>query len=266
MNSRSFRGAIRVHVAVIVEMIAGQVGEGRGREGDAVEAVLREAVARRLDRDVLDAGPGQFRQIAMQRDRVRRRQRAGPPPGRRDTRPERAEARRRMAERGPDLAREMRDRGLAVGAGHGDDRVRLAPVEPRRQQGQTALRVRIDDDRHPARASRRRAPAPPASSVRIATAPRATASPAKARPSRLVPRSAANRKPGSTRRESAVIPAISGLPAGASDDRPRSPGGSGQLSKIQSAFPAGSRPSTPEPPPAMSRRPAARRESARCAG
>src|SRR3954453_7859571 len=51
------------------------------------------------------------------------------------------------------------------------------------------------------------------SSVRIATAPRATASPAKARPSREAPRKAANRKPGSTRRESAVIPVISGLPA-----------------------------------------------------
>ena len=55
-----------------------------------------------------------------------------------------------MAERGPDLAREMRDRGFAVRAGHGDDRMRLPPVEPRRQQGETALRVRIDDDRHAA--------------------------------------------------------------------------------------------------------------------
>ena len=55
-----------------------------------------------------------------------------------------------MAERGPDLAREMRHRGLAVGAGDGGDRVRLAAVEARRKQGQTAVRVQIDDDRHAA--------------------------------------------------------------------------------------------------------------------
>src|SRR5277367_2442697 len=51
-----------------------------------------------------------------------------------------------------------------------------------------------------------------ASSVRIATAPRATASPANNLPSSRVPGKAANRKPGSTARESAVMPAISGLP------------------------------------------------------
>src|SRR5438477_7498195 len=47
------------------------------------------------------------------------------------------------------------------------------------------------------------------SSVRIATAPRAIASAAKLRPSCFVPGKAANRKPGSTFRESAVMPTIS---------------------------------------------------------
>ena len=192
-------------------------------------------------------------------------------PGRRPsaatTEAERAEARRRMAERGPDLAREMRDRGLAVGAGHGGDRAAAAarrtapPAAPDGAAGSDRGRSR------PGAASRHRAPAPPASSVRIATAPRATASPAKARPSRCVPRSAANRKPGSTWRESAVIPAISGLPSRRPPEQAAEvPAAADQLNKIQSAFPAGSRPSTPGPPPAMPRRPAARRGSARCAG
>ncbi len=82
-----FRRAIRFHVAVIVEMVARQVRESRRRRRNAVEPVLRETVARRLDRDMLDAVAGQFRQIAVQRDRVGRRQRAGTPSRSGDTRP-----------------------------------------------------------------------------------------------------------------------------------------------------------------------------------
>ena len=52
-----------------------------------------------------------------------------------------------MAERRPDLAREMHHRGLAVGAGDGGDGVRLTRIEARRQQGEPAVRVRIGDDR-----------------------------------------------------------------------------------------------------------------------
>src|SRR5262249_48634119 len=44
--------------------------------------------------------------------------------------------------------------------------------------------------------------------ARMAAAPRRTASAMKARPSRAAPGRAANRKPGSTRRESAASPAI----------------------------------------------------------
>src|ERR1700747_2669678 len=47
------------------------------------------------------------------------------------------------------------------------------------------------------------------SSVRMATAPRAIASPAKLRPSCLAPGKAANRNPACTFRESAVSPTIS---------------------------------------------------------
>src|SRR5579883_850555 len=52
------------------------------------------------------------------------------------------------------------------------------------------------------------------SSVRTATAPRATASSTNLPPSARLPASAAKRKPGFTWRESAVMPRISGLPGG----------------------------------------------------
>ena len=45
------------HVAVIVEMVARQVGEGGGAEREPVEAELVEPVARRLERDMVDAAP-----------------------------------------------------------------------------------------------------------------------------------------------------------------------------------------------------------------
>src|SRR5204863_9120377 len=103
--------------AVIIEMIAGQIGESRRRHHDTVEAELRQAVARRLDRGMLDALRRQFGEVAVQGYRVRGGQRTGPPLGRR-YQAERPETGGRMAEIGPDLAREMRHRSLAISAGH----------------------------------------------------------------------------------------------------------------------------------------------------
>ena len=123
-----FGGTVRRHIAVIVEMIARQIGEGGRTDRDTVEAVLREAVARRLDRGVLDTLCRQFGEIAVQGDRVGRRQRTGATPGGQD-KAERAEACRSKAKPCPDLAGEMNDRSLAVGAGHGRDRPRLPAME-----------------------------------------------------------------------------------------------------------------------------------------
>ncbi len=72
------RREIRGHVGVIVEMVARQVGEGRRREREPVEAVLVEAVARRLERDVIDAGPRKLLQGAVERHRIGGGQAAGP--------------------------------------------------------------------------------------------------------------------------------------------------------------------------------------------
>ena len=48
-------------------MVAGQIGEGGGRDRDAVEAELVETVARRLDRDMVDACRGECRELAVER-------------------------------------------------------------------------------------------------------------------------------------------------------------------------------------------------------
>src|SRR3954452_3091917 len=72
-----------------------------------------------------------------------------------------------------------------------------------------------------------------ASSVRMAAAPFLTASAAKARPSCCVPRSAANRKPGLTWRESAVIPTISGSPSGGPRETPAATDGPELISSVR---------------------------------
>ena len=79
-----------------------------------------------------------------------------------------AEARRRVAGGGEDLAGEGGDRGLAAGAGDGDEMSRLARIEARRDQRQRPARLGGAQDRRP-RPAGRAAPSSPAST---ATAPR----------------------------------------------------------------------------------------------
>src|SRR6266851_10024503 len=54
-----------VHRGVVVEMLMRQVGEAGGGETDAVEAMLIETMARRLDRKVRDALARQGRQVRV---------------------------------------------------------------------------------------------------------------------------------------------------------------------------------------------------------
>jgi hypothetical protein len=97
-----------LYVAVIVEVIPGQVGEPGCGDYEAVEPPLVKAVARGLDRHVLDAHGGKRSEIAMERDGVRCRQGARTPLGR-GHQPQRPKARRGEADRRPDLADEMHD-------------------------------------------------------------------------------------------------------------------------------------------------------------
>ena len=156
-------------------------------------------------------------QVAMQCRRIGRRQRPGPP-ARWGYQPERAEACRGVARHRPDFAGEMSDRGLAVGAGDGGDDARLAAVKPRRHKRQPTPRIGVDDDRDSVRAL---AAGDQVRLRRRSGSPRPRVRPPRrqnARPSKRAPGSAANRKPGRTARESAVMPAMSGLFAGRSPE------------------------------------------------
>jgi len=74
LEQPQFGGEVSLECRMIVEMIAGDVGEACRRDAQAVEPILIEAVRGRFDRQVSDAVAGQRIERAMQRDRVRRRQ------------------------------------------------------------------------------------------------------------------------------------------------------------------------------------------------
>ena len=137
---------IVLEACVIVQMIARNVGEGARREHDAVEAALLQAVARRFERKMGDAILGEGGEDAVKLDRVRRRvgKRLG---SGRAHKADGAEARSLEPLARPKLAHEGRNRRLAVGAGHGDNRFRLSAEEARGDQRQTPARIAVLDDR-----------------------------------------------------------------------------------------------------------------------
>ena len=117
-------------VGVVVEMVAGDVGEAAGRDLHAVEAELVEAVAGGFEREVLDAVLLELRQQAVDFDRIGRGVAERNLAVRRDD-ADSAQARGRLTERGPDLADEGDDGGFALGAGDGGDGLRLRAEEAR---------------------------------------------------------------------------------------------------------------------------------------
>ncbi len=127
-------------------MIAGDVGEGAGSEPDAIDAALLQAVARGFKRKMGDPILGQRRQDRVQLDRVRRRVledlRAA-----RTHDADRAETCRLEPLPGPELPHEGGDRGLAVGAGDGNGRLRLEAEEARSDQREKPARIAVLDDR-----------------------------------------------------------------------------------------------------------------------
>ena len=133
-------------IAVIVEVVAGDVGQRPRRQPHPVDAPLGQTMARRLHRGMGHALGGQPREQGVQLDRVgggvgkRRLDRALDARG--------AEIRGPQAQRRPDLPREARDRCLAVGPRHGDADLGLGTEKRRRQLGQPAARVVGDDERH----------------------------------------------------------------------------------------------------------------------
>ena len=165
----------------------------RGADAHAVQPILVEPVRGGLEREMGDALARDLVELPMQRDRIRRRQRAVDGALRRHQ-PDGADAGRGMPEPLPDLPREGGDRGLAAGAGDGGDGRGLARKKSRRGQRQRAARIGRDDERHAAmRPAARWSPA-------TATAPAATAASMKRAPSVLPPASAKNKSPGLTAR------------------------------------------------------------------
>ena len=242
-------------VAMVVEMVPGQVGKGGGGDRNSIKPELCEAVARSLDRRVFDPLPGESRKVAMQGHRVRRRQRAGTPPGGADE-TERAEARGAAAERRPDLADEMDDRRLAVGAGDGDDHARRRSMKAGGQQCQAAMRVRVGNDRDARAAARREI-------ERLGPVGQDRDGAALDRIGGEGP--AVEPRPGQSGKQR-TRPNVARIGGNADDLRiSRQCCGTDQLSKLQYAYPGGSRASVRRRFRARLHRPAGRRAAARCA-
>ncbi len=85
--------AIGVHVLVIVEMVAAEIGKAHGLKAEAVEPALVEPVAGGFQGDVVDAAGLEHRQARVQRQRIGRRERC---PGGQSCRRSRCRACRRL--------------------------------------------------------------------------------------------------------------------------------------------------------------------------
>ncbi len=126
-------------------MIAGDVGEGAGSERDAIDAALLQAMARGLERKMGDAVLGEPRQDRVELDRVGRRVLENLGAARADH-ADGAETCRLESLPGPELPRERGNRGLAVGAGDGDDRLGLEAEEARSDEREQPAWIAVLDD------------------------------------------------------------------------------------------------------------------------
>src|SRR5262245_64143179 len=106
-------------------MVAAEIGETAGRHAHAVEATLIEPVRGGFYGEMRHAFARELIERAVERDRVRRGERAVDFALRRHE-PDRADAGGRVAMRGPDLARKRSHRRLAARARDGGDHLRLA--------------------------------------------------------------------------------------------------------------------------------------------
>ena len=114
-----FRACVTLHVAVIVEVVAREIGEKRRPESDAVDASLIQADRSDLHRHALRPLGKEPRERAMQQDGVR----GGVDPGierAREARAERPDHRGLRAAGAARLGDPVAAGGLAVGAGDAD--------------------------------------------------------------------------------------------------------------------------------------------------
>ena len=173
VEQHRLRRFVALHRAVIVEMVARQVGEQRDVDLHAVQPSLLEPDRRHFHRQRARTGIEQRADLALQRHRVGRRQ------GRFGQRlvgkanADRADHRAAPAGARQQLRDPLRRRRLAVGAGHADRQQMLArtPVELRRKRPDDAAQV-VNRDASAATASRRKSLSHPSASTRAAAAPR----------------------------------------------------------------------------------------------
>ena len=135
-------GEVGVGVGVIVHVVAGDVGERRRSDADAIQPVLREPMAGRLQRQVLDAVFRELGEHAVQGNGIGRGVFKGSPRAI-GVDAEGAEGGSVAARGPPDLAREVRHRGLAVGAGDADHDFRLRTVVARGRDREPETRVGV---------------------------------------------------------------------------------------------------------------------------
>ena len=128
------------HGRMIVHVVPAQIGKAGGRQHDAIEAALVEAVARGLHRRMRHALVGEFAEQCVQCKRVRRGQRAIVV-ARRGNDTGRTDLRGGMAGFSPDLAGEGGNRSLAGGTGHRNHCLRLASDKAGSRQRQKTARI-----------------------------------------------------------------------------------------------------------------------------
>ena len=137
-------GEIGLHRAVVVEMIAAEIGEGTRHHVQPFIPELREAVARSLVGHMRDAFACQPAHIGQEGDDIGRGETGGDRTvSRGDT--QSADTRRALARHAPDLAGHLDGRGLAVGAGDRNDGGGHGAEEPRRQLREGPARLGILD-------------------------------------------------------------------------------------------------------------------------
>src|SRR6516225_6520656 len=132
---------------MVIHVIARQVGEAARRDAYAIQTVLIESMGGGLKRQMRDAFTRDLVKLAVQRDWIRRGQRAIDGAFWR-YQTDGADACGRMPEVLPDLSRERGNRSLAAGTGDGGDRRRLKGVEFRGGQSQRAARIGRCDERN----------------------------------------------------------------------------------------------------------------------
>ena len=114
LEQRRLGTRVGIHVRVVVEVIATEVGEYRGVDVDRLDAALVERVRRDLQDEGVEAVVSQCRELAMNLDRTRSGERHGLQPIR-GTGTQRAHDRAAIA---AGSCREMGHARLAVGSGH----------------------------------------------------------------------------------------------------------------------------------------------------